>query len=87
MDCAVALNRLMSVHSPTLAQKWYGGKKVRLWILAAWLYGLALNGFYLARDGGVIYDLDSKAWYYSDYPGSTENLVTKVVQIWLVVAI
>lgn len=83
MDCSVALNRLISIHSLAEAHKWFGGKKVYIWIVAAWLYGFGLNGYYLARDGGVIYDLDSKAWYYSDYPGSTENLVTKVVIFFL----
>lgn len=74
MEFELALNRLLSVHSLAVAQKWFGDRKVYIWIIVSWLYGLGLNAFYVGRDGGLMYDLDLKAWSYSDYPGSTGNL-------------
>lgn len=70
MDVAVSLNRYLSVSSTYWMERLFAGRKSYYWVIAGWIYGLCLNGFYLIRDGGVIYSLNEYAWWYSDYPGT-----------------
>lgn len=69
MDVAVSLNRFLAVTSTEWMDKLFAGRRSYYWVTGGVIYGFCLNGFYLIRNGGVIYSLEKYAWYYSDYPG------------------